>query len=79
MNSRELVIKTLGFDKPERIPRQLWTLPWAEERYPREIEKIRSNYPSDIVTALSFYKTQLPQIGSKFKKGVFIDEWGCTR
>lgn len=79
VNSKRIVIDTLKFKRPQCIPRQLWALPWAEERYPREIEKIRSNYPSDIVIAPSFYKTQLPQIGSKFKKGIFIDEWGCTR
>jgi len=79
MDSRELVIKTLKFKKPQRIPRQLWTLPWAEERYPKEIGKIHSDYPDDIVIVPAFYKIKLPQVGCNFKKGVFIDEWGCTR
>ena len=79
MNSRELVIKTLEFDKPERIPRQLWTLPWAEKRYSREIKIIHDNYPDDIIISPTFYKEKIPQKGEKFKRGKFVDEWGCTR
>jgi len=79
MNSRELVIKTLEFNRPERIPRQLWTLPWAEERYSMEIKKIHDNYPDDIIISPTFYKEKIPQKGEKFKRGKFVDEWGCTR
>ena len=32
MTSRELVVRTLRFDKPSRVPRQAWVLPWAEQR-----------------------------------------------
>ena len=41
MTSRELVLSTLEFRNTEgRVPRQLWTLPWAANRYPEIIEKM---------------------------------------
>ena len=40
--SRNIVYKTLEFDKPERAPRDLWALPWANYNYPDQLEKIRN-------------------------------------
>ncbi len=48
MTSRELVIKTLEFDNPSRIPRQLWLLPWAQNHHPEQLKKIQDDYPDDI-------------------------------
>ena len=39
--SHDRIIQTLEFDTPDRIPRDLWTLPWANTHHPNEIEKIR--------------------------------------
>ena len=33
---RDLVYRTLNFDHPPPAPRELWTLPIAAEKYPRE-------------------------------------------
>lgn len=77
MNSRKRVIKTLTFDKPDRIPRQLWALPWAEENHPRVLFNLQKNYPDDLVAAPAIYKEPLRTIGDRYKSGVYIDEWGC--
>ncbi len=77
MNSRQLVHKTLNFDSPERIPRQMWILPWAEDRYPDQAERIRKTFPDDIVTAEFTYKKQLVISGEKYGVGDYTDEWGC--
>jgi hypothetical protein len=77
MTSRELVSKTLDFGSPERIPRQLWLLPWAEIRYPSESAMIRERYPDDIVQSPPFFKTPLRTRGREYEPGVFVDEWGC--
>jgi len=77
MKSRDLVKNTLEFKRPEKIPRQLWTLPWAETRYPETLEKIHTEYPDDIVLAPPYYRQKLPQIGERYKIGFFTDEWGC--
>lgn len=78
MNSRNLVRKTLEFDHPPRIPRQLWLLPWAETRYPSEIAELRRLYPDDIVTAPRPCRPPVPDLGDRYRQGVYVDEWGCT-
>lgn len=77
MNSRKLVLQTLDGDRPQRIPRHMWTLPWAEIHYPGEIQRIQKAFPDDIVyTPRALYKE--PKVtGDFFSKGIYIDEWGC--
>ncbi|HEY5587151.1 MAG TPA: uroporphyrinogen decarboxylase family protein [Ruminiclostridium sp.] len=77
MNSRELVYKTLNFDKPERAPRQLWELPWAENNHPVELNKIRRDFRSDIVWIPWFSKNPPKTTGEQFGIGEYVDEWGC--
>ena len=77
MTSRELVRKTLEFQKPDRIPRQMWLLPWAFNNYPEQVAEIQRRFPDDIVTCPVVgepFKTQ----GEAYKAGIFIDEWGCV-
>jgi uroporphyrinogen decarboxylase len=77
MNSRELVRRTLEFASPLSVPRQAWILPWAEEHYPAEVAKLRAEFPDDLVAAPALYRVPLPVIGSRYEKGIYIDEWGC--
>jgi hypothetical protein len=78
MDSRELVKKTLDFDKPERIPRQLWYLSWASMNYPQELQRIQQNFPDDIVRCSGFRKIQPPTKGKPYVIGEYTDEWGCV-
>ncbi|MGD2294342.1 MAG: uroporphyrinogen decarboxylase family protein [Candidatus Aminicenantes bacterium] len=78
MNSKELVRKTLSFESPHRIPRQLWLLPWAEEWYPEAVEALRRDYPDDIVHAPESYTKQPHTRGGRYTPGMYVDEWGCT-
>ena len=77
MTSRELVLRTLEMDKPERIPRHMWTLPWAENKYPEKVKIIHKEFPDDIVYAPSSYKIEPPVKGDFYAIGQYIDEWGC--
>jgi len=77
MNSRDLVISTLEFASPERIPRQLWLLPWAAEHYPAELAEIQDRFPDDIVSSPTFLRKQPKTVGDPYTPGIFIDEWGC--
>ncbi len=77
MTSRELVARTLDFASPERVPRQLWFLPWAEIHYPAELASIRERYPDDIVQSPSFFRKALKTRGREHETGVYVDEWGC--
>ena len=78
MTPRQIVLRTLEFQSPPRIPRQLWLLPWAVNRYPKELAEIQARFPDDIVTSPPFYKEPLPTFGQEYSPGIFIDEWGCV-
>lgn len=80
-SSRELVYDTLEFKNTgDRIPRQMWYLPWAVKRYSKQIEKIRTEYPDDIVEVAQEFRQYgvFPIVeGDRYSEGHFIDEWGC--
>lgn len=75
--SKELVYKTLEFRNPERVPRGIWILPWASERYPNEIKKIKEDFPGDFRSCPGFHKEIAPGIGNPHEIGESIDAWGC--
>ena len=75
--SRELVRQTLEFQNPARIPRQIWTLPWAQENYPEEYTRITSTYPDDIEWAPQLLRKPLETQGDPHAIGIYVDEWGC--
>jgi uroporphyrinogen decarboxylase len=76
-SSRTLVRQTLAFDRPARVPRQAWVLPWAEARYPDGVARLHAEFPDDLVTAPQIYKTPIPSVGSRYEPGTYVDEWGC--
>lgn len=76
--SREIVKKTLRFEFPERVPRDIWVLPWAETRYPETIIEIKSNFPSDFCTSQYYYSPSSKVNGNPYVVGKFTDEWGCN-
>ncbi len=81
MTSRELVIKTLEFDSPDRVPRDMWTLPWATDHYPDEVKKIREDFPMDIVTSPPCYKNIPESVyddSPMYEPGEWTDTWGST-
>jgi len=81
MNSRDRVLSTLRLGNPDRVPRHLWTLPWAESRYPGELAELRSSFPDDIVTvpAASMRYAKAPATkGDWYAQGSYVDEWGCV-
>ncbi len=77
MNSRMLVQRALDFASPPSVPRQCWILPWAEEHYPAEVARLRIEFPDDLISSPALYRTPLPVIGDRYRKGIYIDEWGC--
>jgi uroporphyrinogen decarboxylase len=77
MRPRDLVRSALEFASPPRVPRQAWVLPWAEEQYPEDVRRLRREFPDDIVTSPGLYLNPLPVVGSRYQKGVYVDEWGC--
>lgn len=78
MNPRTLVKDSLTFSSPRRIPRDLWTLPWATERYPTELAEIRARFPMDIHGAPGCLRQAPETHGSQYAIGTYMDEWGCA-
>ncbi|HBG27998.1 MAG: methyltransferase [Planctomycetes bacterium GWF2_41_51] len=77
MNSREIVLQTLEFEKPLRVPRQIWGLQWSSRFFPDIVAKIKACYPDDILVAPNCLKSVPRTKGEQFLKGTFTDEWGC--
>jgi len=78
MTPRERVRAALQFDSPDRVPRDIWTLPWAEKHYPAELAEIVRRYPPDIVSAPSPMLRSPRLSGDPYTPGTYTDEWGCT-
>jgi len=91
VDGRERVIKTLTFDHPDRVPRDLWWLPAVEMFQKRELERLLKKFPSDIGTpnftpGMSERQKGNPTLllpGSHPpialpKKGSYVDEWGSV-
>lgn len=78
MTSRDLVKATLDFEnRTKRVPRQMWTLPWALENAGDMVRKIQREFPDDIVNAPAILKIPAIAVGDPYAVGEFSDEWGC--
>jgi len=75
---RELVKQALEFRSPPRLPRQLWLLPWAAKRFPEELKRIETDFPSDITVIPVSCSEPVPGGGNAHSIGQFVDAWGCT-
>lgn len=75
MTSRELVIRTLEYDAPGRIPVDLWCLPATRLAYGRALDELVAEVRIDIVSAPFADKTEDPR---HFQLGSYTDCWGST-
>lgn len=74
-NARDLVKDCLNFNYPSRIPRDLWILPWAQNKYQQNISELLLKYPTDIEKSARAYPSDTePRL---YRKGYAEDEWGC--
>jgi hypothetical protein len=76
--AREVVLRTLNFDRPPRVARDLWVLPVAADRHPAELAALRRDYPSDFVHLIGHVRQPPPTRGDPYAVGKYTDEWGCT-
>ncbi len=75
---RETVTRALRFDYPRRLPRDLWTLPWASIHHPETVAELERRYPSDFATTQYFYPPSSRAKGDPYKVGTSTDAWGCV-
>lgn len=74
---REVVYRTVKFENPDRIARQTWVLPWAEEHFAPTLVELRKRYPDDITGAAPPYRPSPRVKGDQYGVGTYVDEWGC--
>lgn len=78
MTSRERVIRTLEFKRPERVPRQLWKLPGIDMFRKSEVDAILEKYQEDIIIPEVFYGKGEREKGIRYlRKQPATDAWGC--
>ena len=75
--SRELVRDTLEFKNTDgRVPRQLWTLPWADLYHHDALQKILDDFTWDFAGPQTVYEKRPKTEGDPYTPGLYIDEWG---
>ena len=78
MTSRERVHRALDFGCPDRPPRQMWVLPWAEAHHADAVVELLRQWPDDIAGAPDVNVRSPREQGDRFALGTYIDEWGCV-
>ncbi|NQU76822.1 MAG: methyltransferase [Planctomycetes bacterium] len=76
---REVVTSCLRFEYPERLGRDVWYLPWAEQNHPQEVAEIRRRFPSDFGYSVNPFQPSLRAKGDPMMPGISIDDWGVAR
>lgn len=74
---REIVTRALRFATPERLPRDLWLLPWAYLHHPDAVAKLLRRFPPDLSGAPAVYHPSPRVKGDPHTMGRYVDEWGC--
>jgi uroporphyrinogen decarboxylase len=78
VKSRELVTAALRHQPTPRLPRQLWTLSWANIHYPEELAAIQRDFPSDFMAPV-YEPPKLDWVrGAWDRAGTYVDEWHCV-
>ena len=79
MTSRELFIKTLRHEPVERLPRDLWSVPYITLFRKGEWDRMLRQYPVDLTSAGGFRYGASPYAkGEAYRKGGYTDEFGAV-
>ncbi len=78
MTGRERVQRALRFERPDRVPRDLWALPWAWTHYPQRLRELCERFPADMGAAASVYRPSPRVSGDPYMQGMYVDDWGCV-
>ena len=74
---REIVTRCLRFEHPERMPREMWVLPWWQKHDPGALKEIRERYPDDVAGPPDVFRSSSVVTGDAYKVGEYVDHWGC--
>ena len=78
MTGRELFIRTLEHRPVERLPRNLWGVPYIDMFRREEKDRLLKMYPEDLTGVSGFKYGKSPYSkGRAFRKGRYTDEFGA--
>jgi len=78
MTNRERFVKTLQHQPVDRIPRDLWTVPYINIYRQDEYERLVNKYPMDSTGAAGLQYGKSPyEKGEAFRLGSYTDEFGA--
>ena len=78
MTSKEIVLQTIEFrNKDQRVPRDLWMLPWTADHFPEQIKKLRQDFTWDISSPTAICTPSPLVKGDPYQVGEYVDDWGC--
>ena len=78
MTPRERVRRALDFNRPDRAPRELWTLPAVSMFQAEALRGFEERFPSDFGSAKARYGPDTRARGEPARRGTWTDGWGCT-
>ena len=76
LDSKERVISTLAFDRPDRIPRDLWGERIIPLQRAEDWNKVQARYPMDFARAPRICGPSRRAKGKPWESEGSIDEWG---
>jgi len=78
MTARERVKATLHFDGPDRVPRDLWSLPFVNLFQQEELDRLKSRYPMDISSSQPSPGWDDKVVQATATAGSYVDDWGSV-
>lgn len=77
VNRKNAIYSALEFKNPIQIPNDIWTLPWAEDRFPDLVKQLKQKYALITNVMECGYTEKTIASGNPFTYGEYMDEWGC--
>ena len=78
MTSRERVTAALKHEKIDRVPRDLWALPYIMLFRNDELEAVRNKFPMDIGRAETSPGSSDTKLQKLARTGTYTDDWGSV-
>ena len=78
MTSRERVLRAIEFGFPDRVPRNLWPLPWVDMFWPEELASVQRDYPDDLLGVEGVLAPGNRCSGTPYRRGTHVDAWGAV-
>lgn len=78
MTGRERMRAALAHQRPDRVPRDLWALPYVSLFRGRELAQVLRAYPPDIACPQLSPGSGDAEAGRLAKCGTYTDEWGSV-